>query len=103
MAYYGRLFYWNFTCRYDLSLEFEEAIFGTEKDFEASHLETCIACNGTGAKSSDSRKTCTTCGGQGQVMQTTNTPFGMFSQVIIWLNTEIAMLSLFSAYEVLYF
>lgn len=69
--------------RFDISLEFEEAIFGTEKGFEASHLETCIACNGSGAKSSNSQKTCPTCGGQGQVMETRRTAFGMFSQVSV--------------------
>ncbi|MCO5578348.1 hypothetical protein L7F22_032189 [Adiantum nelumboides] len=69
--------------RFDVTLEFEEAIFGTEKSLEASHLETCTLCNGSGAKSSNSQKTCSTCGGQGQVMQTSRTAFGMFSQVSI--------------------
>lgn len=69
--------------RFDLSLEFEEAIFGTEKEFEAFHLEVCFACGGSGAKSSNNLKTCPTCGGRGQVMQTRETAFGMFSQVTI--------------------
>eukprot|EP00250_Pteridium_aquilinum_P018195 c23983_g1_i2 orf=743-2374(-) len=69
--------------RFDISLEFEEAIFGAEKSLEASHLETCTSCSGSGAKSSNSQRTCSTCGGQGQVMQTSRTAFGMFSQVSI--------------------
>ncbi|KAJ7550714.1 hypothetical protein O6H91_07G113900 [Diphasiastrum complanatum] len=67
--------------RYDMSLEFIDAIFGTDKEFEASHLETCAACGGSGAKSSLSSKACPTCGGRGQVMRTQATPFGTFSQV----------------------
>lgn len=64
-----------------MSLEFRDAIFGTEKDFEAAHLETCGVCSGSGARSGTSSKTCPTCGGMGQVMRTQDTPFGTFSQV----------------------
>lgn len=64
-----------------MTLEFTEAIFGTEKDFEATHLEACGGCLGSGARSSSSKKNCPTCGGLGQVMQTSQTPFGTFSQV----------------------
>jgi molecular chaperone DnaJ len=67
--------------RYDMTLEFKEAIFGTEKEFEAMHLETCSTCSGSGAKSGSSRKGCQTCGGVGQVVQSSQTPFGTFSQV----------------------
>lgn len=67
--------------RYDMTLEFKEAIFGTEKEFEATHLETCSTCSGSGAKSGSSRKGCQTCGGVGQVVQSSQTPFGTFSQV----------------------
>lgn len=69
-------------CSYDISLEFSEAIFGAEKDFELSHLETCEACTGTGAKLGSKMRICSTCGGRGQVMRTEQTPFGLFSQVI---------------------
>lgn len=64
-----------------MSLEFAEAIFGSEKEIEAAHLETCRTCDGSGAKSGTRSKTCTTCGGMGQVMRTQETPFGRFSQV----------------------
>nr|POE61274.1 chaperone protein dnaj a6, chloroplastic [Quercus suber] len=68
--------------RYDITLKFSEAIFGSEKEFELSHLETCEVCTGTGAKIGSKRRICSTCGGRGQVMRTEQTPFGMFSQVI---------------------
>lgn len=67
-------------------LEFSEAIFGAEKEFELSHLETCDACSGTGAKVGSKKRICSTCGGRGQVMRTEQTPFGLFSQVSICPN-----------------
>ncbi|KAL0425116.1 UNVERIFIED_CONTAM: Chaperone protein DnaJ [Sesamum radiatum] len=72
--------------RYDMTLEFSAAIFGTEKEFELSHLETCDVCAGTGAKVGSKMRICSTCGGRGQVMRTEQTPFGMFSQVSVCPN-----------------
>ncbi|KAL9232011.1 hypothetical protein vseg_007161 [Gypsophila vaccaria] len=69
--------------RYDMTLEFSEAIFGMDKQFEVSHLETCEVCAGSGAKVGSKMRICSTCGGRGQVMRTEQTPFGMFSQVSV--------------------
>ncbi|XP_042504580.1 chaperone protein DnaJ-like [Macadamia integrifolia] len=67
--------------RYDLSLSFEESIFGGQRDIEVSCFETCDNCDGTGAKSSSCIKSCTDCRGRGGVMKTQRTPFGIVSQV----------------------
>uniref|UniRef100_A0A5B7B3M6 Chaperone protein DnaJ n=1 Tax=Davidia involucrata TaxID=16924 RepID=A0A5B7B3M6_DAVIN len=72
--------------RYDMTLEFTAAIFGAEKEFELSHLETCEACTGTGARVGSKMRICSTCGGRGQVMRTEQTPFGLFSQVSVCPN-----------------
>ncbi|XP_047311349.1 chaperone protein DnaJ-like [Impatiens glandulifera] len=72
--------------RYDMSLEFSAVIFGAEKEFELSHLETCEVCSGTGAKMGSKMRICSTCGGRGQVMRTEQTPFGLFSQVSVCPN-----------------
>lgn len=72
--------------RYDMTLEFSAAIFGAEKEFELSHLETCESCTGTGAKIGSKMRICSTCGGRGQVMRTEQTPFGLFSQVSVCPN-----------------
>ncbi|KAF8393160.1 hypothetical protein HHK36_021401 [Tetracentron sinense] len=72
--------------RYDMTLEFSEAIFGAEKEFGLSHLETCEVCTGTGAKIGSKKRICSTCGGRGQVMRTEQTPFGIFSQVSVCPN-----------------
>lgn len=69
------------SCSYDLSLSFEESIFGGQQELNVTHFETCDDCNGTGAKSSNCIKTCTECGGRGGVMKTQRTPFGIVSQV----------------------
>lgn len=67
--------------RLDLKLDFREAIFGGEKEIRISHLESCTACSGSGAKAGSRPKTCGTCNGQGQVRRATRTPFGSFTQV----------------------
>ncbi|XP_007023259.2 PREDICTED: chaperone protein DnaJ [Theobroma cacao] len=72
--------------RYDITLQFSEAIFGAEKEFELSHLETCEVCLGTGSKVGSRMRICSTCGGRGQVMRTEQTPFGLFSQVSVCPN-----------------
>ncbi|GAA0142433.1 chaperone [Lithospermum erythrorhizon] len=72
--------------RYDITLEFSEAIFGAEKEFALSHLETCEICSGTGAKVGSKMKICSTCGGSGQVLRTERTPFGNFSQISVCPN-----------------
>lgn len=69
--------------RYDLKLEFREAIFGGEKQIRITHLETCATCEGTGAKPGTRPRTCATCGGSGQVRRATRTPFGSFTQVSV--------------------
>lgn len=68
-------------CRYNLSLSFEESIFGGHKDIEVTRFETCVNCSGTGAKSSACIKSCGDCGGRGGVMKTQRTPFGTVSKV----------------------
>jgi molecular chaperone DnaJ len=67
--------------RYDLKLEFKEAIFGAEKQIKITHLETCNTCGGSGAKPGTKPRTCPTCGGTGQVRRAARTPFGSFTQV----------------------
>ncbi|MBD2105111.1 molecular chaperone DnaJ [Leptolyngbya sp. FACHB-261] len=69
--------------RFDLKLDFREAVFGGEKQIRISHLETCTTCSGSGAKSGTRPRTCTTCTGSGQVRRATRTPFGSFTQVSV--------------------
>nr|QEG03095.1 chaperone protein DnaJ-like isoform X1 [Cymbidium ensifolium]QEG03097.1 chaperone protein DnaJ-like isoform X2 [Cymbidium ensifolium] len=67
--------------RYDLSLSLEESISGGQREINIPCYETCDSCNGSGAKSSKSIKTCSECDGRGRMMKTQRTPFGVVSQV----------------------
>lgn len=67
--------------RVDIELEFEEAVFGCEKEIKIDHLETCEACKGSGAEPGSTPVTCKTCGGTGKIQQTTQTILGHFTQI----------------------
>ncbi len=53
--------------QYNLELSLEDAVFGTEVKIRVPTLVSCKTCSGSGAKEGTSAKTCTTCGGAGQV------------------------------------
>ncbi|KAI0516275.1 hypothetical protein KFK09_008947 [Dendrobium nobile] len=67
--------------RYDLSLSLEESISGVQREINIACYETCDSCNGSGAKSNESIKTCLECEGRGRMMKTQRSPFGVVSQV----------------------
>ena len=67
--------------RYDLTIEFKQAVFGQEREIKIPHLETCDSCRGSGARAGSGPTTCSTCAGAGQVRRATRTPFGSFTQV----------------------
>ena len=50
----------------DITISFQEAIFGCEKDVEFRYKKSCKSCKGTGAKDGK-LSTCKQCNGQGQV------------------------------------
>lgn len=64
--------------QYTITLTFEEAVFGIEKEISISKNEKCSTCSGTGAKPGTDSKTCDQCGGSGQVKYQRNTPLGSF-------------------------
>jgi molecular chaperone DnaJ len=53
--------------REDLTLEFEEAVFGVETTVNLRRHETCEECRGSGAAPGKAPVTCPTCAGHGQV------------------------------------
>ena len=53
--------------RYDLSISFKDAVYGTKAEITFRHNETCSSCGGTGGAKGSKRKTCSSCGGSGQV------------------------------------
>ncbi len=52
-----------------IKVSFEEAATGTEKELTIHNFVACSTCNGSGAKSKASIKTCSACQGKGQVFQ----------------------------------
>ncbi|MBK6792228.1 MAG: molecular chaperone DnaJ [Anaerolineales bacterium] len=63
-----------------VSLTFEEAVFGVEKEIEFSRDETCSRCSGKGAEPGTTPLRCTTCNGQGEVRQVRQTFLGQMVQ-----------------------
>jgi molecular chaperone DnaJ len=62
--------------RYDLTITFEEAFTGIEKEIEVARLVTCELCTGSGAQPGTGSETCATCGGSGQVRRQAQSIFG---------------------------
>lgn len=54
---------------HDLTVSFEEAVFGTEKEIEIETLTTCENCGGSGAEPGTRESVCPMCQGSGQVVQ----------------------------------
>jgi molecular chaperone DnaJ len=67
--------------RYDLSLAFEEAAFGVEKEIEITRQETCGTCHGSGAEPGTTPIRCSTCNGTGEVRQVRQTFLGSMVNV----------------------
>lgn len=65
--------------RYNLTISFEEAAFGAEKEVTIPREETCETCHGSGAKPGTEPVTCKTCNGTGQVRTQQNTILGSFT------------------------
>src|SRR5688572_14161096 len=55
--------------RYDLTLEFEEAVFGIDREIEVVRMEPCEVCKGSRAEPGTEATTCPDCNGTGQVRQ----------------------------------
>ncbi len=53
--------------REDLTIEFEEAAFGTERKITYRKHELCEKCNGSGSAQGKAPASCRSCGGRGQV------------------------------------
>ena len=58
-----------------MTIDFEEAVYGTKKDIKIDVEESCPKCNGAGGFNS---KTCSECHGSGTITQEQRTIFGSF-------------------------
>ena len=53
----------------ELEVDFEEALFGSERTLDLTLPEECDQCHGSGAAKGSKRTTCSTCGGRGAVVR----------------------------------
>lgn len=67
--------------RVTIKLTLEEIASGVEKKIKVHKAVPCSQCGGSGAKNSHAFKTCETCHGEGRVVQTHQSIFGMMQQV----------------------
>ena len=64
-----------------VNITFEEAVFGCDKELEITLKDECTTCHGTGAKPGTSPVTCPRCNGEGQIVYTQQSMFGMVRNV----------------------
>ncbi len=67
--------------RYDLTIEFEEAVFGCDREIVVARHETCPQCQGSGAEPGTQPIRCPQCNGTGEVRRQQQTFLGSFVQV----------------------
>jgi molecular chaperone DnaJ len=67
--------------RYDLTVEFEEAVFGCEREIVVPRHEVCPQCQGSGAEPGTQPIRCPQCNGTGEVRRQQQTFLGSFVQV----------------------
>jgi molecular chaperone DnaJ len=53
--------------RFDLTIDFEAAIFGVETEVKVRRLESCDQCHGSGSASGSGPRSCGQCQGRGQI------------------------------------
>lgn len=58
-----------------MKLDFEEAVYGCEKEFKITIDDACPECDGKGGMGEES---CSSCGGRGRVVTQQRTMFGVF-------------------------
>ncbi|RPJ54028.1 MAG: molecular chaperone DnaJ, partial [Methanobacteriota archaeon] len=68
--------------RYDLEITLEEAAAGVKKTIEVPRAVVCDVCGGSGAKAGH-LKTCSACGGTGEVRRVQQSPFGQIVNISV--------------------
>ncbi|MCK4368674.1 MAG: molecular chaperone DnaJ [Dehalococcoidales bacterium] len=68
--------------RYGITITFEEAALGCEKEITISRIESCSLCQGVGCKPGSQPLQCPNCNGTGQVRRTQQSLFGRFTQTV---------------------
>ncbi len=67
--------------QYRMTITFEEAAFGCEKEIKISRTENCSLCQGIGCKPGSQPSRCPNCNGTGQVRRVQRSIFGQFTNI----------------------
>jgi len=67
--------------QYDLTVTFEEAAFGVDREVSIARTEFCSLCHGIGSKPGTQPGRCPACNGSGQVRHVQQSIFGHFTSV----------------------
>ncbi len=67
--------------RHHITITFEEAAFGVEKELEILRTENCSQCQGIGCQPNTQPSRCPNCNGSGQVRRVQQSIFGRFTNI----------------------
>jgi molecular chaperone DnaJ len=67
--------------RYDLTIEFNEAVFGTTREISFPTLVGCTVCDGTGGEPGTEPETCPECNGTGERRRVSQTILGQMVNI----------------------
>ena len=68
--------------RYDMTIEFAEAVFGVTKPVEFPTLATCPRCEGSGGEPGSEPETCPDCNGSGERRRVAQTILGQMVNIV---------------------
>jgi molecular chaperone DnaJ len=69
--------------KYELTISFEDAVRGCQKEIEIPRWEACANCRGSGAQPGTSTARCTACQGTGEIRRVQQSIFGQFVNVMV--------------------
>jgi len=64
-----------------LTIDFEESVFGAEKEITFQRTENCQDCRGSGQRDGAARETCEPCDGSGEIRRVQQSLFGQYVNV----------------------
>ncbi|MGQ0608094.1 MAG: molecular chaperone DnaJ [Chloroflexota bacterium] len=68
--------------RYDLTIDFAEAVFGVTKEISFATLVTCAHCDGAGGEPGTEPETCPECNGSGEKRRVAQTILGQMVNIV---------------------
>jgi molecular chaperone DnaJ len=68
--------------RYDLTIEFAEAVFGVTKEISFPTLAACMRCEGSGGEPGTEPETCPECNGSGEKRRVAQTILGQMVNIV---------------------